>query len=775
MRWSRTAWVPQDARCAKITKGCADDNYCHSQTPEMVHDQMGPVGDFMAYRTNFRNKILLAGSILPVLWAGQALAQTQSSASPVTVAEVVVTATRRAEKVQNVPASITALPQSFIQDTGAQKLADVAAAVPGLSLDQGLSGSQVFTIRGANTTSLFANTQSPVGLYVDEVPVLDPFLPISVPQLQLFDVNRIEVLLGPQGTLFGAGALGGAIRVITNKPNMTQYEAATEDTVQGASHGAPSYAFNGMVNLPLIEDQLALRVDGFYDHNGGWIYNTGRHEKDANRSEVGGGRAQLRWTPTANFSLTGTYSTENNRIHDAGYTVYGSTQYVNNNVIPQHVDGENKIYNLVAEYDLPWATFTSSTSYLTKVSALQDDVSQVVKSITKVNALAPILDAINSDEFIQEFRLASKGGGPFRWLVGAYYQDYRFKDHETIQQTGAGAALARFGYPSDLLEDDLFRVHMDEYAVFGEVSYDFTPKLTLTVGGRVFYEPVKVQIDQIQPAYFIGPAAVINHSGWYTSGNPKINLSYKAIPGVLFYGQITEGYRSGNANLSPNRDPVSKIPIPGTYGPDQLWNYEIGAKTQFFDRRLTLNASAYYIDWKNILLQQQTSGAGDVYVGNAGNATIKGVELEIVARPVRAVELGTSLSYHDGRLDSVQKGTQALPGDRLPGSSPFTAYAYGQYKFKITDQVSAFVRGDYSYASQAFNLLRTATVTPLSYGDYSSFGAQFNLSYKNYELLVFGANLADTRGRLNAQTLAGVKQEVLQAPRTIGLTLRAHF
>jgi iron complex outermembrane receptor protein len=741
----------------------------------MLHDQIGAMGDFMAYRTKFRNKILLAGSILPALWAGQALAEAQSSASPTTVADIVVTATRRAEKVQNVPASITALPQSFIQDTGAQKLADVAAAVPGLSLDQGLSGSQVFTIRGANTTSLFANTQSPVGLYIDEVPVLDPFLPISVPQLQLFDVNRVEVLLGPQGTLFGAGSLGGAIRVITNKPNMSQYEAATEDTVRGASHGASSYAFNGMVNLPLVKDKLALRVDGFYDHNGGWVYNTGRQEKDANRNEVSGGRAELRWTPTADFAVTGTYSTENNRIHDAGYTVYGSADYVNNNVIPQHVNGENKVYNVVAEYDLPWATFTSSTSYLTKSSALQDDVTQVVKSITKVNALSPIVDDISSKEFIQEFRLASKSNGPFRWLVGAYYQNYRFRDHETIQQTGAGAALARFGYPTDLLEDDLFSVHMVEDAAFGEISYDFTPKLTLTVGGRVFYESPKVQIDQIQPAYFIGPAAVINHGARYTSGTPKINLSYKALPDVLFYGQITEGYRSGNANLSPNQDPVSKTPIPGTYGPDYLWNYEIGAKTQLFDRRLTLNASAYYIDWKNILLQQQTSGAGDVYVGNAGNATIKGVELEVVARPVQAVELGTSLSYHDGKLNSVQKGTQALPGDRLPGSAPFTAYAYGQYKFKITDEVAAFVRSDYSYTGQTFNLLKTATTTPLSYGNYSSFGAQLNFSYRNYELLVFGTNLADTRGRLNAQALAGVKQAVLQAPRTIGLTLRAHY
>jgi outer membrane receptor protein involved in Fe transport len=691
------------------------------------------------------------------------------------ISEVVVTATRRAEKLQNVPASITALPQSFIQDTGAQKLADVVAAVPGLSLDQGLSGSQVFTIRGANTTSLFSNAQSPVGLYIDEVPVLDPFLPISVPHLQLFDVNRVEVLLGPQGTLFGAGSLGGAIRVITNKPNMTQFEAATEDTVQGASRGAPSDAFNGMVNLPLIKDQLALRVDGFYDHNGGWVYNTGRNEKDANRSEVSGGRAELRWTPTANFSVTGTYSTENNRIHDAGYTVYGSTEYVNNNVIPQHVDGKNKIYNLVAEYDLPWATFTSSTSYLTKASTLQDDVTTVVEYVTGVTALSPIIDDIHSSEFIQEFRLTSKRDTPLRWLVGAYYQNYHFSDHETIPQSGAGAALAKFGYPSDLLEDDLFRVHMAEDALFGEISYDFTPKLTLTVGGRVFYEPIAAQIDQIQPAYFIGPAGVVNHSGRYSSGTPKINLSYRALPDVLLYGQITEGYRSGNSNLSPNQDPVSKTPIPGTYGPDQLWNYEIGAKTQLFDRRLTLNASAYYIDWKNILLEQQTPGAGDVYVGNAGDATIKGVELEVVARPVQAFELGTSLSYHDGILNSVQKGTQALPGDRLPGSSPFTAYVYGQYKFKITNEVSAFVRGDYSYASQTFNLLKTATTTPLSYGDVSSLGAQFNLRYRNYELLLFANNLADTRGRLNAQTLGVVEQEVLQAPRTIGLTLRAHY
>ena len=531
----------------------------------------------------------------------------ESDADP--TSDIIVTATRRAEKVGDIPISITALGESFLKDSASRNMADVVKAVPGLSLTPTASGTQIFSIRGANTSSGQSNLQSPVALYLDDVPVLDPFVPWGVPRLQLFDIDRVEVLRGPQGTLFGAGALGGAIRFITNKPNTRVVQAAAESTLKSRAGGALGYSENGMINLPIVDEKLALRVVGFYDHEGGWVDNIRRGDKDANSGNVYGGRAQIMWEPIDRLSLIGTVSIEVSRPRDSEYTPYESSGYIANSYLPQYTRNNTKIYNLNAEYKLSGATLTSVTSLLDRKSRQQLDFTNRAIAIVGLNVPSPLNDFFDSRNFVQEVRLASTSGGPFQWVIGGLIQRYDLRALETVSQSGAGAVFASIGYPSDILQDTTTRAKVNENAVFGEITYSPIDALSFTAGARAFRQSISTSVSS-PDTFFEGPDNRFSTAAKYKKITPKFVVAYKPKSDILIYAQASEGYRAGQGNLAPATDPVSGETIPKAYGPDQLWNYELGFKGSFLDRRLVLNAAAFYIDWSRIQLLQRTSGLG---------------------------------------------------------------------------------------------------------------------------------------------------------------------
>jgi iron complex outermembrane recepter protein len=702
---------------------------------------------------------------------GVSSSQSEGTPEDLALTEIVVTATRRSENVQNVPISITALTQSFIQNTGSQQIQDVVHAVPGLAFDPNSAGSAALSIRGVSTSSSTGNTQSPVAFYMDEVSLIDPSAPHEVPELPLFDINRIEVLRGPQGTLFGAGALGGAIRVITNKPDASQFQAAIEETVEARAKGDMSYLTHLMVNVPLIDNTLALRVVGFFDHDGGWVDNPTQSATNVNHQELEGGRAVVRWTPNDELTLTATISDEIDRPHDSAFSSYTSNSYTYTGALPQFAQEDTKIYNVVGEYKMPGATLTSSTSYTDRQQREQTDATALITSITAIDAPAPVIDNGPSGDFIQEIRLSSTSEHPYKWLVGAYFQNFHRRLAETISQAGAGSEFAALGFPSDTLSISTFNFKVHEDALFGEASYDIMPQLTLTAGARVFHETVASTSDG--DGVLNGGPTSFESSAGYDKATPKVVLAYTPIKDVMFYAQAAEGYRAGQGNLGPGVDPASGQSIPSAYGPDHLWNYELGAKTTLLDRRLIVDADVYYIDWSQIQLTQYSAPSGFVYTANAGDALIRGAELQVVARPVASLELGTSLSYHDGRLTRVDPGVKALRNDQLPGSARFTSYLYGQYDFRINDRLTSFVRADFSYVGREFSDLDNPT--SLIYGNYRDLGAQLGLTYRKFDFLLFASNLENGNGLVNARQILNAPTGIRQTPRTVGVTFRAHY
>jgi iron complex outermembrane receptor protein len=665
------------------------------------------------------------------------------------------------------------LPETFLKDSGAQQLADVVNAVPGLAFTQNVQGQANLAIRGVQTGSTYSNVQSPVALYYDEVPVLDPYTPWQVPQLNLFDINRVEVLEGPQGTLFGAGALGGAIRVITNKPNLYRYDAATEDTVETTQGGAAGYLTNLMVNLPIVSDKLAVRAVGYYDSYGGWIKNSTMDAKNTNRGDLYGGRAEIEWAPTDKLNFIATISNERSQPRDASYEPYGSTNYTATNALRQYNVDNTTIYSIAATYSMPWATLTSSTSYLNRVAWLQRDFTSISSSATGLPSLSPLIDSSKSGDFIQEVRLASVEDHPYRWLIGGFFENYHLVAPETIYQAGVAA---RFGTPSNFLEAERSGAKIVDQAVFGEVAYDLLPRLTLTIGGR--YSSYSVATDTSTAIYGVdigeGAPKSFSRPTQYSAVTPKFNLSYNISPNVMVYGLIDEGYTEGESNLVPAVDPISHQPIPASYSPEKLWNYELGAKTAFFEHKLVLNADVYYIDFSNIQLQQQT--VSYFYVGNAGKARSEGVEAQLTARPLPPLEIGASMSYNDAKLLSVLPGTQATPGDQLPGSAKFNSYVYAQYKYALPNGVEFAARANYSYIGREYSYLDNHdNPAALTYGNYGNVDAQASLSFSRYEIQLFVRNLTDGKARVAAATLFPGATEILETPRTVGLTFRAHL
>ncbi len=729
-----------------------------------------------ALRRGLPIAIALGAAIVPAVGTRAAEAGRAQPAEAGALEEIVVTATRRAESIHDVPMSISAVSQADLERSGATRASDIVRMVPGVAYTENSVGQAVLAIRGIQTSAVTGNVQQPVAIYYDDVPVLDLTIPWTVPQLHLFDVNRVEVLRGPQGTLFGAGALSGALRVITNKPDLSGFHAAAEATASSTKGGGTGYAGNLMVNIPLVQDKLALRVVGFTDYTAGWIDNPTLDERRANRARVSGGRIAAKWVPISYLEFVATVSQERTRPHDSSYVPYGSNGDIANNRVRNFNTDDSKIFNLNGTYTMPWGSLTSSTSYIRRTADSSLDFSGTAALITGLTTIAPIIDEFRTSDFLQEIRLASNQNQRFKWLIGGFIENYHFNLCENIIQEGAGAAFGSLGYPTDYLESICIRTGITDQAGFAEVSYDLSPGFALTVGGR--YSRYKIHTRQDGalngPDLFDGPPSVTLRSAKNSAVTPKVSLSYKPNDDVMVYALANKGFRTGNSNLVPPIDPFTGISLPQSYDPDALWNYEVGAKVAFFDRRLRIDADVFYIDWKKLQLQVRAPVSGFPYTDNAGTAKSQGIELQIVGKPTQATEVGGSFAYTDAKLKSVSPGVAAQVGDQLPGSAPFTAYAYGQYDFPVSGSADMSLRADYSYTGKEFSELNNkGNPNAIRYGKYSAIGAQASLHMGRYEIALYVRNLADSRKRVSARKMFPDVMEVLQAPRTVGLTFRA--
>lgn len=743
-----------------------------------------------AFKALLMGGVAFGGVVLSTESWAQAAPSQGSASNPavITVEEIVVTATKSRQRLIDVPVSITAESGEQLRRRGATQLQDLVATTPGLSNPgQGGGNKTNLVIRGV-TTDMSANLkQSTVSVLFDDIPVDPSTAGLLTTNLRLVDIERVEVLRGPQGTLFGSGSLSGAVRYITNKPDASAFSGSIEGSYAGTKSGADSKWGNVVLNVPLVTDRVAVRAVGYDFSEGGWIDNIRTKQNNVNRTRTYGGRVALeaKATDQMEVTLTGAYQ----KGHDtaSGGSLYtqpaGYSTQVNDGRAGTQSYVKSALANLGVTYDFGNVTLFSSSTYINrKVDILEDfgyyaEYLQAIYRLPALNTSAPGKTYGHSDIYQQEVRLASNGDGPFRWTAGGFY--LKSKTPEGGQMITAAGLAPYLGTGN--LADVRSPGSQEEIAGFGQAVYSVADKLDITAGLRV--SRTTLDINSISSGILMtGGTNVVTFKlpSRDTTYNPRVSVLYRPTSQLSLYAQAARGYRVGGANLTAG---LGGPGIPLTYSSDSLWNYEAGAKASLMDGRLQINGDVYYIDWSDIQVSLVSNNIN--YTGNAGSARIYGFELEVAARPTSWLDLGGSLSLSDGALTqdapTLVRTTGivgAKDGDRLPGSSKSQGSAYAQFNFRLQDN-RAYIRASGQYVGSGYTDFDEQGVR---FGDYATFDLRGGVIYNNVEFTLFARNLLDSDGVRAAAEASRLGPIVVNAryayrvrPRTVGLTARVGF
>jgi outer membrane receptor protein involved in Fe transport len=569
--------------------------------------------------------------------------------------QVVVTAQRYRSTIQDTPISISALSGDQLVASGISTVSDVAHDIPGLSMRSAGPGLTEFEARGLASTGGAAPT---VGFYLDEVPLSPPALSQSgkiVIDPDLYDVDRVEVLRGPQGTLYGSGSMGGTIKIVTNQPKIGVFEGSAQGTASYTDGGNANGGGNLMLNLPL-GDVLAVRIVGSDSYRSGWIdrvvlnpfppeNGTTRGDvltapvqsvaSDVNTERLYGGRVSVLYKPNEDWSVIATALYQN--LEMGGYDLIDSppglpylAHYEAFNT-PEPITDKVHIYSLTITGNLGFGELTSATSYWDRMTVQTQDGAESIAA-TLGTPLVPVgySEADPSHQFSQEIRLSSLGNGAAHWTVGAFYSDM------TSQWNEYGANPANTAAPGGIYFESYNPYNIKQSAIFGDGSYKLTDTLTLAAGVRWYSYDSTIDVSEwgsVTPNP-TQPASPSVTKASATGFNPRVNLSYEPNPSLNTYITAAKGFRPGGANIlipPPNQPPNCVAGSPETFGPDSVWNYEIGEKAKLFDNRVSINADVYYIKWTGIQ-QSVPLACGYVYNTNAGDGRSYGPEIEVTAR-----------------------------------------------------------------------------------------------------------------------------------------------
>jgi len=645
--------------------------------------------------------------------------------------EVIVTATKRGGVgVQDIPLSVQAISGDTLEEQGAIDFDDYFRQVPGLSVQDSGPGDKRYVVRGIASPG--AGT---VGLYLGEVILTGEGDRLfgKQPDPKMFDIDRVEVLKGPQGTTFGSSSLSGTIRWIPNAPLYDQTQVEFGAGIHTVKHSDDlGSQFDGMVNIPIVKDKVALRIAGLYSDKVGYLDN--RFEDDANSEKTEAIRATLSWLLTdelefstmwmmqdVNVGARSFFNTEQANL-PLSETLNGQPlpgEWYQASLTRAGHDEDMELFNATLNWEKSWGTVTGTYS-------IYDRFTDTKRSTA---AASEILFGLPADQYpgnlglakdqevsTAEIRYASNWEGPFQILVGGFSQKEERLGNTTYEFvdpiTGEFIDTDQLGAWNQNAEE------IDEVALFGEVSWDITDRFTATLGTRWF----DIDVDK-QTAVFI--QYIFRPGGGYAQPLAfgfsdtifRGNLAYELSDTSLLYLQVAEGYRAGGAN-DEGPEAITDVDIPAGYDSDQLINYELGFKSEFLDGRLLLNAAVYYIDWSNIQVElraQNSQGLSFGYTGNAGAAEVPGLELELAAYPVEGLRIGATFNYMDAQLTEDMPFPQtAKKGDPIPYSPKTTASTNFHYERPdVVGGLTGFVSGDWSYVDEVVNDLST-TLRPIS-------------------------------------------------------------
>ena len=810
--------------------------------------------------------LLMSSTMLVAVPAMAQGVASQPPASSDKLEDIVVTATRSgATALQNVPIAVSVVNIDQITKSGQGNLADLAKFTPSLSITEGAPGFNKFNMRGLSTggyRTSDTSDRSLVAVYLDDTPIS---VQGQTPDLKIYDLERVEILRGPQGTLFGAGSMAGTVRFVTAKPVLNQTFGTFEAGLASTEHGAMSENARAMINLPLITDKLAIRATGYIGNDGGFIDNIGQvNKKNANSNYTEQGRIALRWQPSSDFTLDAGFTYEHSRAHGLNSGLSGLAPYTVSTNSPEGTSDNFKLYTLAGDWDLGPAHLIVSGAYTDrKIGYNASPEPQIAYFFVDYGSGRPVspttyplftapssysqtianllpaeqytIDQKLNDTML-EARLVSNENGPFKWTVGGFYEQQNRHLVQDIPTPGFDTlsymnyfygpfATPTGNYDSKLVDkafnsNDIFSGLQDtrerQFAAYADGTWHATKQLDLTAGVRYF---------NFKEDYYLfesGVYGVINHVPLELRAtqrahgfNPRANISFHATPDFMLYAEAAKGFRYGGAN-----QPVPTVPppvpaagggiaagctrdlagygynaAPLTFGPDHLWNYTVGEKAKLAGGRVTLNASAYYIEWKDVQTRLLLN-CSYFFTDNKGQITSKGVELETMVKVSPEVTLSASGSINNSRAKGNIPTVGAFDGDRTPYFPKYTAAVMGFYDAPM-GAGSIHLQASYQYQSKQFTrfnnfstIYTSSTGTLVTNGPSSTFAvipatnnvsASITYDQGPFEIGLFGNNLTNgvkitDVGRATYYKLYQAGDRVNYArPRTVGLRVKVKF
>ncbi len=712
---------------------------------------------------------------------------------PVEVEAVVVTANRREQTLQTVGGALQVFSGAALEKNGAAKLGDFILEIPGVTFRDLGNGAADLSLRGVSNIAADESgtnsTVSTVGLYFGDVPIQGASV---FPDTSFYDLARVEVLKGPQGTLYGEGAVGGAIRVIPNPVNLNTFGGSVEATGSVPQGGSPGGQFRGVLNIPLVTDRVGLRLVGGYQTVGGFINDVATGQNNYNTQDGWNFRGTLHADITSRLQveLFGLHSQDNS----SGFN------QINANLPGLESDATEGRFNLqsftlvsgTVGYDLGFAKATFVSAYNQLDRTFQDAYPLAAGLFGAFGVTIhgqPEHFQVNQHTYTDEIRLVSEGNNRFDYVLGGFYRERVSTSLITLDLfpedlTAVNAVLTDIGYPTfpnthyvTSIIDNSSR----QYAAYGEGTLHITRQLDATAGLR-WYTETNTFYSQSYGYSFLSVVDNTNSPAPTTDSGviPKFNLTWRPTDNYTLYAQAAKGFRSGGVNFEANLIPGSSV----NYGSDSLWNYEVGARAQLFDRRLSIKSAYFHIDWSRMQLNYTLTdiiGQPLNVVQNAGSAALDGFETEFRARPTRELALGGSFAYTTSKLDSVPPGSTIIAGQVLPNVPRFTGSAYVEYNRPLAPGYVGVARLDAEYTDhQNEQLITTSGIDGFPVKGYTLENVRIGLEHDRWNVALFVKNLSNINaefGRGLTYATASVRENwfTISRPRTFGITVGASF
>ena len=752
--------------------------------------------------------------------SAQSAAQSTPQPRETGLEEIVVTAEKRDSTVQKTPISMTAISEAEIQARGLEDFRSIAQETPGISMKTSGPGQTEFEMRGLDATGGFSPT---VGFYIDDAPLTAPAQAAQgkvVVDPDLYDLNRVEVLRGPQGTLYGAGSMGGTIKLVTNAPQLNTFSVSAQSKESGTDGGGFNYGGSAMMNLPITQDVAAIRFVGTYKYTSGWIdrvvanpfpleTNGGltrgnvlaapvqARYSDVNWEELEGGRVSL--LLKLGDDLTVQAGLMHQKISTGGpFTIDDPPGNVLAHYQPfdiaEPLEDNFTLYTLTIKYHFDGADLTSATAKWNRHDEQTQDISETIQSLLGLPSFyipeggagpGSQEETDFSSQASEELRLASNGDGRFQWIGGLFFSD--FNSNTTSLSNYAGLEPI-FG-TSDLISVGE-PINVTQRALFGETSYKLTDQLKATVGLRYYsYSSTEETINGGIASIAGGPGTVLEFGRADDKGfNPKVNFAYTVNDDVLLYTTAAKGFRPGGPNSPvPLSGPAQCLTGPGNlqslglnaapnqFNPDTVWSYEIGEKARALGNTFQINSDIYYESWNNVQ-QLVDPSCGFSFTANAGSATVYGSEIEIAANLSSSWTVTESVGLTHATFNDTVLATNTVKGQKLLDVPNVTDNTSVIYSTPVSAAYNFSVRGTYTYVGPMQDITYVRNDLP----GYSLVNARAGVTSDRFSAFLFCDNVTNKLAILTnnvAQTvnIPSVNRWVTNQPRTIGVDFSIRY